>query len=330
MGKIANLIGYKYQNLTGNWATIYNDLIVSLKELDYKIRISPYLKIKDREKLGEVGINDNVKDLYVFNHTYPEDIEEKGFIQSESVIFIKPTGPTNKHYSIDVLGYSSRVTIAYDKPQFEDIDYKEYWDVEISKIKENKLHKWSGDYVFEENKNIPDNHVLIVGQMPGDTSVREFSFQNHMVDIDRIIDRLDSKDHIVIKLHPFLIDRSKGEYLKLVLSKISRWEALGHTVISGMMDLHTILPKTKLAIIENSTAGLECMMYDVPMITFGCPEYRWVCKELRQIVDLNKFKNDLSWFNKELSRKFLVWYTRDWLCYDKTSTIKRLKQILNL
>jgi hypothetical protein len=142
MGKIANLIGYKYQNLNGNWAIIYNNLIVSLKELGYKIRISPYLKIKDKEKLGEVGIIDNVKDLYVFNHTYPEDIEEKGFTQSESVIFIKPTGPTNKHHSIDVLGYSSRVTIAYDKPQFENTDYKEYWDNEISKIKSNAREAW--------------------------------------------------------------------------------------------------------------------------------------------------------------------------------------------
>jgi len=69
-------------------------------------------------------------------------------------------------------------------------------------------------------------------------------------------------------------------------------------------------------------------MYDVPIITFGCPEYRWICKELRQIVDLNRFKNDLSWFNKELSRKFLVWYIRDWLCYDAKSTKRRLKELL--
>ena len=164
--------------------------------------------------------------------------------------------------------------------------------------------------------------------MPGDVSVREFSFNNHLNDIERIINKLDNKDPIVIKLHPFLKDRSNIEDWGRMIEKIKLWNEKGHTLIYGMESIHDILPKTKLVILENSTAGMECMMYDVPIITFGCPEYRWICKELRQIVDLNRFKNDLSWFNKELSRKFLVWYIRDWLCYDAKSTKRRLKELL--
>lgn len=322
-----NLVAFKYQNLHEEWSLMYRNVVQALKELKFDIRISPLLSfIKPIEDV-EVGIVDSKEDIYIYNHTYPEEIE--GFFKGKKSIFLKPTGPTNRHYSIDPLGYSSRITITYDKPNFENTDYKTYWDKEVSKIKKKRLHKWTNEFEFIENSTpIPDNHILVIGQMPGDTSVNEFSFSNHIDDIEKIVDRLDNLDPVVIKLHPFLKDRSTKEYWKLIEKKIVYWEGLGHTVIKEMEDIHTILPKTKLAIVENSTAGIECMMYDIPIITFGCPEYRWISKELRHIINLNIYKNDLSWFDKELSRKFLVWYIRDWLCYDVESTKKRLKEVL--
>jgi len=323
-----NLVAYKYKNLHEEWSLMYRNVIQALKELGVDIRISPYLKFKEQSKDVKVGIVDNKDDIYIYNHTYPEEVEGR-FFKGKKSIFLKPTGPTNKHYSIDTLGYSSRISITYDKPNFEGVEYQQYWDSEIVNIRNNKLHKWTNEFdFFDNNTPIPEDHILIIGQMPGDTSVREFSFNNHLEDIDRIIYKLDKKDPVVIKLHPFLKDRSSPTYWNKIEEKIQRWKKLGHIVISEMEDIHSILPKTKLAILENSTAGIECMIHDVPMMTFGCPEYRWVCKELRHIVDLNRFKNDLSWFNKELSRKFLVWYVRDWLCYDFESTKRRLKEVL--
>lgn len=326
-----NLVGYKYKNLGKDWSIMYNNVIQSLRELNLDIRISPFLNVDNKPKDIKVGIDDNKEDIYIYNHSFPEEIEKGGFFNGVKSIFLKPTGPTNKHYSIDPLGYSSRVTITYDKPKFENINYKSYWDNEIFKIKKLRSHKWGEKYKFKEyNTHIPDDHILFIGQMPGDTSVNEFSFNHHIEDIEKIIDNLDSKDPVVIKLHPFLKREAKPKYWSYITKKIIYWRNMGHTVIDDFIDIQLILPKTKLAVLENSTAGIECMMYDIPMITFGCPEYRWVSKELRHLVNINQYKNDLSWFNKELSRKFLVWYTRDWLCYDKTSTTKRLKQILNL
>lgn len=323
-----NLVAYRFKNLDKKWGLMYENVIEVLNELNFDVRISPYLSFITTPKNAKVGIVDSKDDIYIYNHTYPEQIDGKFFTGKKS-LFLKPTGPTNEHYSIDPLGFSSRVTISYEKPNFETTNYQDYWDNEVNKIKENKSHKWVGQYKFSKpNHRIPDNHILVIGQMPGDVSVREFSFHDHLNDLERIINKLDNKDPIVIKLHPFLKDRSNKEYWGKIQEKINHWRIKGHTVIYGFEDLHTILPKTKLAILENSTAGIECMMYDVPIITFGCPEYRWICKELRQIVDLNKFKNDLSWFDKELSRKFLVWYIRDWLCYDVKSTRRRLKELL--
>lgn len=324
-----NLVAYRFKNLHNKWGLMYRNVIQSLKELGADIRVSPHITFTNPPKDVKVGIVDNKDDIYIYNHTYPEEIEGR-FFKGKKSIFLKPTGPTDRHYSIDPLGFGSRITISYEKPDFEGVQYEKYWEKEIIKIKENKSRKWGAyEYQFFDSKTfIPNNHILIIGQMPGDVSVREFSFNNHLEDIDRIIYKLDKKDPVVIKLHPFLKDRSSPTYWDKIEKKIERWKKLGHTVIYGMEDIHNILPKTKLAILENSTAGIECMVHDTPMITFGCPEYRWICKELRQIVDLNKYKNDLSWFNKELSRKFLVWYVRDWLCYDVESTKRRLKEVL--
>ena len=330
-----NLAAYQFDTFYEDWAPMYINVVNAFKELGYEIRVSPNMKAPKKlwdllDDNFQVGIEDNEEDIYIYNHTYPEEIERLGFFKGKHSIFIKPTGPTNKHYSIDPLGYSSRITITYDKPNFENINYKKYWNNTISKIKKEKLNKWTDEYQFKENDiSIPDNHILFIGQMTGDVSVREFSFSNHLEDMDRLIHNIDSKDPVVIKLHPFLKERAPKDIWKGINDKIERWKERGHIVIDDFTDLHSILPKTKLAIVENSTAGIECMLYDVPMITFGCPEYRWVTKELGHLVNLNMYKNDLSWFSKELNRKFLVWYVRDYLCYDLASTKKRLKEILN-
>ena len=362
MKQRANLVGYYFKNFNVDWEPMYINVLMSLLELGFEVRVGKNLggtkpfrnlvDLHDNVSIGIVGLDihsnclveDSKDDVYIYNHTYPEEIERLGYFKGKKSIFIKPTGPTNRHFSVDPLGYSSRITITYDKPTFENTDYKHYWDNEVSKIKNEKLNKWTNEFQFKENNiSIPDNHILFIGQMPGDISVKEFSFSNHLEDIDRLVSNIDSKDPVVIKLHPFLKEprlyggncrsikqeRADKQYWESIQPKIKRWEALGHTVIDDFIDIHTILPKTKLAIIENSTAGIECMLYDVPMITFGCPEYRWIAKELRHMINLNKYKNDLSWFSKELNRKFLVWYIRDYLCYDVESTKKRLIEILD-
>lgn len=323
-----NLVAYKYKELSDNWNVVYHNIIGALKGLGLNINVSPHLKMEETPSGVTVGIEDNSDDVYIYNHTYPEDIQDKFFIGKTS-IFVKPTGPTNKHFSVDTLGYGSRVSITYNKPNYENISYKRYWGNEVKQIKNDKSHKWDGEFEINTPPPLfPPNHVLIIGQMPGDTSVRQFSFGNHFEDIKRIVYLLDGKDPVVIKLHPFLEDRCNDEQWMPIKRQIAEWVIKGHTVLYGFENIHDILPSTKVAILENSTAGIECLLHDVPMITFGCPEYRWVCKELRQIIDLNKFKNDLSWFNKELSRKFLVWYIRDYLCSNVESTKKRLKEIL--
>ena len=164
--------------------------------------------------------------------------------------------------------------------------------------------------------------------MPEDETVRNFSFGNHWDKLRSIVNQLwRSNQKVVVKVHPHLINEAKD--WNFYLDTIKDWQAHGIVVLYNKESLYDILPKTKVAILENSTSGMECMMHDVPMITHGYPEYHWVSKDLRHLNMLNNYIEDLSWFNKENSRKWLTWYCTQYLCYDKDSTLKRIKEIIN-
>ena len=170
---------------------------------------------------------------------------------------------------------------------------------------------------WKDSKNIPDDHILIIGQMPEDETVDGFGFGDHIKKLSMIVDKLKN-ENLVIKIHP----RYKNKNL------INKWKEEGHLVITGYESIHSILPKTKVAITENSTAGIECMMHDVPIISYGYPDYHWITKDLRILTEINNYVDDLSWFDIEDSRKFLYWYIFDYLCYDINSTVNRLQQLI--
>ena len=87
--------------------------------------------------------------------------------------------------------------------------------------------------------------------------------------------------------------------------------------------IHDFLPKTRVAILENSTAGIECMMHGVPIISYGWPEYHWVTQKLQSLTQLNELVSDLSWHYKSDTEQFIHWYINRYLCHDLKSTQRR-------
>ena len=112
------------------------------------------------------------------------------------------------------------------------------------------------------------------------------------------------------------------------VSVINEWKYRGHTVLYGNENIHDILPKTKVAIIENSTVGIECLIYDIPVISYGYPEYHWVTFDLRHLMQLQNAVSNLSWWNKSSSRQWLTWYCTKYQCWDSQSTLRRLEELL--
>jgi len=272
------------------------------------------------DMMGHEKVEENA-DLHIYNHTC-RDLEPD--MPENSVIF-KPTAPTSKHFQIDTLGYANSSSITFNKPGFDSrkIDNTE-WNYINDLIKE-RANKWDDSIMlkWKEAKNIKDDHVLIIGQKPDDETVNGFGFGDHWKKLCMIINKLED-ENLVIKLHP-----SEDRKLQMEAKTIEKWKEKGHQVITGYQSIHSVLPKTRVAIVENTTAGIECMMHDVPIISYGYPDYHWITKDLRILTELKGYINDMSWFNQRTSRKFLIWYIFDYLCYDIPSTQNRLGEILN-
>ena len=265
--------------------------------------------------LGHESVNDN-PDLHIYNHTC-RDVESD--MPDNSIIF-KPTAPSGQHFQICDLGYANSSRITFNKPEYENrYVQKSEWN-EIQEMINRRVNKWDSveGFKWKEVNELKDDHILIIGQTPDDETVKGFGFGNHWDKMCQIVEKLKDRN-LVIKLHP---------RVNLMNKEITQWKKAGHQIITGYVSVHSILPKTKVAIIENSTTGIECMMHDVPIISYGYPDYHWITKDLRILTRLNNYIDDMSWFNKNDSRKFLSWYIYDYLCYDIPSTIKRLQELI--
>ena len=105
--------------------------------------------------------------------------------------------------------------------------------------------------------SIKKDHILVIGQIPDDETVNGFGFKGHINRIDMILDKLEG-ENIVLKLHPRYKPSTPAE--KRVYRK---WKAMKNVqILNGFTTIHSVLPKTRVAILDNSTAGIECMMHD--------------------------------------------------------------------
>jgi len=274
-----------------------------------------YDVVRDAMKvLGHNEVNgDNPADIHFYNHMCNED-------HIPGMYIIKPTAPTSKHFQICSWGYANSSEITFEDPCWWAFvkHSKKQWDT-IQDMVQRRANKWDDSILlkWKDSKGIPDDHILVIGQMPDDETVHGFGFGDHIVKLKMIVDKLHSRN-VVIKLHP----RYKNPVL------VKKWEDAGHTVITGYQSIHSILPKTRVAITENSTAGIECMMHDVPIISYGYPDYHWITQDLRILTRLNSYIDNLQWFNKQQSRDFLCWYVFNYLCTDVENTVERLKELL--
>jgi len=276
------------------------------------------------EMMGYTESETEEADLHIYNHTC-RDLEPD---LPENAIIFKPTAPTSKHFQICDLGYANSSRITFEEPV--EYEYRKYDNTEWNEIQDmvqRRANKWDDSIMLKwpDAKDVKDDHILIIGQMPEDETVMGFGFGDHWKKMCMIIDKLDDYN-LVIKLHPRI--RKASHRIRDINKCIEEWESRGHQVFSGYESIHSILPHTKVAITENSTAGIECMMHDVPIISYGYPDYHWITKDLRILTTLRNSIDDISWFNKEKSRRFLCWYIFEYLCSDIPTTMNRLEELI--
>ena len=274
-----------------------------------------------REAMNQLGhsevIEDSSADIHFYNHIQTFN---------NTQIIVKPTAPTSNHFALDLHGYANTSEMAYEDPYVYETMYshlnpknKMDWSI-ITDLIEKKSNKWDDSILLKWRKpkiKIPEDHILVIGQMPDDETVHGFGFGDHIVKLKMIVDKLHG-ENVVIKLHP----RYKNPVL------VKKWQDAGHTVIDGYISIHDVLPKTRVAIVENSTAGIECLMHEVPVISYGWPEYHWVTAKAQTLPHIESLISDLRWHDKRKAKQFIYWYINDYLCTDIDSTVNRLKELI--
>ncbi len=277
-----------------------------------------------REAMVELGHKetDVEPDLHFYNHIsiWPRE---------QNKIIVKPTAPTNQHFALDTWGYANDSKMAYVEPEWMDpFSYSENLSKDREYIKElieRRANKWDESILLKWRKpkvSIPDDHTLVIGQQPHDETVNGFGFGDHWKKLSQIVAGLKDGP-IVVKLHPAL-DRD----IQMRAKEIEKWKERDIHVITDYISIHDVLPRTRVAILENSTAGIECMMHGVPIISYGYPEYHWVTLKAQTIPMINSAVRDLSWHSKKDTEMFIHWYINRYLCKDVESVKRRIQDIL--
>ena len=268
-------------------------------------------------ELGHTETQDEA-DLNFYNHI-------SNWPRNKNTMVVKPTAPTSKHFAIDDWGYANDSKMAYIEPDWMNpFDYSMNLKTDrdyIQQLIKDKSNKWDDSILLKWRTpkiKIPEDHILVIGQMPEDETVNGFGFGDHWKKLCQVIDAIEDRP-LVVKLHPSMKGRTK---------QIDKWKEKDITVINSFVSIHDVLPYTRVAVLENSTAGIECMMHKVPIISYGFPEYHWITEKIQTLPQLKSAVRDLSWYSEKENEMFLHWYINRYLCTNVETTKQRIQNIL--
>jgi len=274
-------------------------------------------------------------DICIYNHT---DISLiiGNVIKCRKNLFFKPTVPERGYTTLDELGYGPYSSITYEKPKFDIYSTEEinnFYETEVKNWIDMRSNKWFKDFNPVEKTIEEDDYYLIVGQCYGDEVIKRHEFGSYKEKVEQIIkeiSRIDTTRKIIVKLHPYVNGAKEpmvggfGEQIKSEIEKISS----SVVVYTGNLSIHDFLPKARCVFIANSGAGIEAMMHNKPIVSWGNPEYHWATYRLIHLADIIRAIRVEDWFDKFKQQQFLYWYTKHYCFYNYESCYRRVGEVI--
>jgi GR25 family glycosyltransferase involved in LPS biosynthesis len=339
--KIVSFRNYKFDARGKDWGATYHLVMEAFHKRGYEVRVDAELKVQDGLPSFAKAMSP-LKDegVIIYNHVSFNDIVNNNseFIKGDALLIIKPTGPSPDCFSLDPFGYGASCSITYDEPDYLKTEVGEFFEEVAKPLIDNRVNKWSNRaYSVDRNleAKLPEDFTLFVGQMTGDTSVTSNSFGDHWAKMSAILNSLlaTTSYPVVVKLHPCLFDPKKEgrnvEEKAYCRRSIEDFKQKGVVFVEGLTSIYEVLPQARVVILENSTAGIETLLYRKPLISFGYPEYHWATKDLRHLNQLQGLIKDLDWYDQEKSDKFVCWYYHNYLCKNLKDVYRQMDKHLN-
>ena len=310
-------------------------------------------EIKNRERHGRAGNG------YI-------DFPPASIKTGKTLVFKGCAPPEPLSATLDPLGYGSYSSITYEKPPFESVrdeDWVKFYDTEVKEWIKNNRSKWGND-TFQKKltEEEEDDYYLILAQCPHDAVVTRQDFGGHFETIYFIIEellRIDNRRKIIVKLHPYtngaltIREHKTNEpanYHNKINPLLTRPIVVSHgfpedadiagplkghlermgkqvKVYKGFESIHSLIAKAKCVFTGNSGAGYDAMMHDKPIISFSQPEYHWVTYDLRKTCDIRRAIQTEEWFQPDLAKKFLYWWTKKYCFYNLETATRRVEEL---
>jgi hypothetical protein len=320
--------------MNGSWATRTLLIANALQNYGFKVLKQEGFKCVGMEDCPMRDGDLKRADVVIYNHTKISDIRGN-VLPSDKTWIYKASPPTQDYATLDDWGYGAYMSCSYVRPPFEDIAEEEvlkFWDQTVSQVKDTT--KWGAKAFTDEVVIEQKDYILFPTQCVDDEVVKTMYFGNYresLINMIREAVRVGERD-IVVKLHPYTDYRAemKGiketpitDELEIVLKNISNKVHVyrGKSHIGKFIDLsHTVM-------VCNSAAGVDALLRDKPVISWGYPEYHWATFDLRHLCDMQRALR-LDWYSQKKARQYMCWFLRDFCYYNQASANRRVGQLL--
>jgi hypothetical protein len=327
---------YKYNDMQSDWQIPVMQLSRSFNKLGYTVLRHPHFKCHGLNEVSSLYDSEKHKkvDICLYNHT---DISHiiGDIIPSNKNLFFKPTVPERGYTTLDTIGYGPYSSVTYEKPFFNKYsqgEVNDFYDIFVKRWIDQRSNKWKEHFTPENIEVKEKDYYLILGQCFGDEVITRHEFGSYEAKLHQIINellRIDKDRTVLVKLHPYTNGKvtTTDGFAQAIADRIK--EISNRVIVySGNLSIHDFLPNCRCVFVANSGAGIEAMMHNKPIVSWGNPEYHWVTYRLLHLADIIRAIDTKNWFNKFSQQQFLYWYTRYYCFYDDDSCERRILEVL--